>query len=50
MESTGGDIVNNDGSGVFSIYGSNGAFEDENFVVKHTGPGSECDWEQVRRP
>ncbi|CAD6584686.1 MAG: Peptidyl-prolyl cis-trans isomerase H [Cyphobasidiales sp. Tagirdzhanova-0007] len=37
--STGGDIVNNDGSGVFSIYGSNGAFEDENFVVKHTGPG-----------
>jgi peptidyl-prolyl isomerase H (cyclophilin H) len=30
-------ISKNDGSGVSSIYG--GAFADENFTMKHTGPG-----------
>jgi hypothetical protein len=34
----GGDFLKNDGTGVFSIYGGS-AFEDENFKVRHTGPG-----------
>lgn len=33
----GGDFIRHDGTGTFSIYGSQ--FDDENFEVKHNSPG-----------
>lgn len=35
----GGDFINNDGTGVFSIYNDGGEFNDENFQISHNKAG-----------